>query len=77
MPANKAVACRILELCKARNISVNSLAAIARVPWTTLYSIINEKSQSSGIVTIEQLCRALGIDLHTFFDSALFADDIS
>jgi transcriptional regulator with XRE-family HTH domain len=78
MPANKAIANRIRELCNARNISINSLAAEARVPASTLYSLLNGKSQNPEIVNIERLCRTLCVELYTFFDSSLFGqmDDI-
>ena len=39
MNAKKAVAQRIMELCKSRNITINTLANDAGVPPTTIYSM--------------------------------------
>jgi transcriptional regulator with XRE-family HTH domain len=72
IPTNKAIAYRIRELCNAQNITVNSLAAKARVPLSTLYRLLKGKSRNPGIERIERICRTLRIDLHTFFDSMLF-----
>ena len=52
MNAKKAVAQRIMELCKSRNITINTLANDAGVPPTTIYSMLNAKSRNPGIVTM-------------------------
>ena len=72
MNTKEAVAKRILELCDQRDIAVNELAGISGVPPSTVYSILNEKSQNPGIVTIKKLCDGLEISLIEFFDSLLF-----
>lgn len=72
MNAKKAVACRIKELCADRGIAINTLAALSDVPPSTIYSMLNEKSQNPGIVSVERLCTGLEISLRTFFDSPLF-----
>ena len=63
MNAKEVVACRIKELCKERGIAVNHLAAVAKVPASTIYSILNEKSQNPGIVSIEAICSGLDISI--------------
>lgn len=70
----EAVAKRILQLCDQRNMAVNELAGIAGVPPSTVYSMLNEKSQNPGIVTIKKLCDGLEITLTEFFDAPLFAN---
>ena len=65
---------RIMELCKSRNITVNTLANDAGVPPTTIYSMLNAKSRNPGIVTIKQVCDGLDISLREFFDSPIFDD---
>ena len=72
MNARQAVAQRILELCKNRSITVNTLANDAGIPPTTIYSILNTKSKNPGIVTIKQVCDGMDISLREFFDSPIF-----
>lgn len=74
MNTKEAVAKRILELCKRKNIAVNALANLSGVTPSTIYSILNEKSQNPGIVSIKKLCDGLGISVREFFDSDLFND---
>ena len=74
MNAKQAVAQRILELCKSRSITVNTLANDAGVPPTTIYSMLNTKSRNPSIVTIKQVCDGLDISLREFFDSPIFDD---
>lgn len=72
MTSREAVAERILELCKEKGLAVNALANLAGVTPSTVYSMLNQKSNNPGIVTIQKLCDGMGITLHDFFDSQLF-----
>lgn len=72
MTAKEAVAKRILQLCDERNIAVNALANISGVSPSTVYSMLNEKSQNPGVVSLQKLCDGLEISLRQFFDSELF-----
>ena len=72
MNTKEAVAKRILELCEERNMAVNALATVSGVSPSTIYSMLNEKSQNPGIVSIKKLCDGLEISLRDFFDSDLF-----
>lgn len=72
MKTKQAVAVRILELCRERNITVNTLANISGVPPSTIYSMLNEKSKNPGAVSIKKLCDGFEITLRQFFDSELF-----
>ncbi len=74
MTAKEAVAKRILQLCDERNIAVNALANISGVSPSTVYSMLNEKSQNPGVVSLQKLCDGLEISLRQFFDSELFDD---
>ena len=74
MNTKQAVAKRIVELCNERNIAMNALANIAGVSPSTVYSMLNEKSQNPGAVTIKKLCDGLEITLRQFFDSPEFDD---
>ncbi len=72
MTTKGAVAARILELCDQRNMAVNALAGVSGVSPSTVYSMLNEKSQNPGVVSIKKLCDGLDITLREFFNSALF-----
>ena len=72
MTAKEAVAKRIVQLCAERNIAINTLANNSGVSPSTVYSILNEKSQNPGIVSINKLCDGLEITLREFFASELF-----
>ena len=72
MNTKEAIASRILQLCKERNIAVNELANISGVSPSTVYSILNEKSLNPGAVTIKKLCDGLEITLGEFFTTPEF-----
>lgn len=72
MNTKEAVATRIIDLCKQRNIATNTLANISGVSPSTVYSILNEKSQNPGIVSIKKLCDGFEISLKEFFNSPIF-----
>ncbi len=72
MNTKEAVAQRIIELCNERSIATNALANISGVSPSTVYSMLNEKSQNPGVVSIKKLCDGLEISLREFFDSPLF-----
>ena len=72
MRTKEAVAQRILELCRERNIAVNALANISGVSPSTIYSMLNQKSQNPGVVSIKKICDGLEITVREFFDSPMF-----
>ena len=72
MGTKRAIANRILALCNERKIAVNELANISGVSPSTVYSILNEKSQNPGAVTIKKLCDGLEITLGEFFSTPEF-----
>ncbi len=74
MNTKEAVANRIIDLCAKKNIAINALADISGVPPSTVYSMLNEKSQNPGIVSIKKLCDGLDISIRDFFDSDIFDD---
>ena len=71
MRTKEAVAQRILELCRERNIAVNALANISGVSPSTI-CMLNQKSQNPGVVSIKKICDGLEITVREFFDSPLF-----
>lgn len=74
MRIKKAVAIRILELCAERHITVNALANRSGVAPSTVYSILNTKSQNPGVISLQMLCDGLDISMREFFDTPLFDD---
>ncbi len=72
MNSKEAVAKRIEEICKERHIAINELANESGMPPSTVYSMLNEKSQNPGIVSINKICNGLDISLREFFESDLF-----
>ncbi len=74
MNTKNAVANRIIQLCNQKNIAINALANLSGISPSTLYSVLNEKSQNPGIVTIKKLCDGLDISLREFFDADIFDD---
>ena len=74
MNTKEAVAARIVELCRERNIATNALANLSGVSPSTVYSMLNEKSQNPGIVSLKKLCDGFDITLREFFNSSIFDD---
>ena len=72
MNTKEAVAKRILELCEERNIAINALATNAGISPSTIYSMLNEKSQNPGVVSLKKICDGLDISLREFFDADIF-----
>lgn len=72
MNTKEAIAKRILDLCNERGLAVNALANICGISPSTIYSILNEKSQNPGAVTIKIICDGLEISLRDLFDCDIF-----
>lgn len=74
MNTKEAVAKRICELCAKEDMTINMMANESGIPPSTIYSMLNEKSQNPGVVSLKRICDGLDISLRTFFDSDLFDD---
>lgn len=72
MKLHEAVAKRILEYCKERNITPNKLCTMSGVIQSTINSIFSGRSQNPKLATILYLCEGLQIKLIDFFNSPLF-----
>lgn len=64
---NKLIVDRILELIDDKNITINKLATISKIPQSTLNGIIND-GKSPNLSTLSRLCKGLGISLKDFFN---------
>lgn len=58
---------KIQELVQEKNISINYLAKLCKMPPSTIKNIVNGHSKNVGIVTINKICQGLGISLAEFF----------
>jgi len=74
MGTRAAVADRIEELCKERNITINALSYISGVSNSTIKGIFYKRSQNPGVVTIKKLCDGFNITLGEFFSTPIFDD---
>ena len=72
MGAKEAIANRIIQLCSERQIAINELAGRSGVSPSTVYSILDARSQNPGAVTIKKLCDGLEITLGEFFSTPEF-----
>lgn len=72
MSVKKAVAQRLQELCAQRQITVNTLANLAGVTPSTIYSILDPNRKDVGIVVIKKLCDGLELPLEEFFGGDAF-----
>lgn len=74
MNIKEAVEKKIIKLCTERKIAINTLANVSGVSPSTVYSMLNEKSQNPGIVSIKKLCDGLEITIKDFFNDEIFED---
>ncbi len=72
MNTQEAIAARIIQLCKERQITPNGLSNLAAVPQSTIKSILLGESKNPGAVTIKKLCDGLEITLGEFFSTPEF-----
>lgn len=72
MNISQAVAERILELCRERDITVNKLCTISAVTQSTVNDIVNHRAKNIGIITIKKLCDGLEMTISDFFDTPVF-----
>ena len=72
MKLNEAIAARIRELCKERNMSQYKLHLVSGVPQSTLSTILNCSFSSMKVRIIYEICEGMQISLEEFFASPLF-----
>jgi transcriptional regulator with XRE-family HTH domain len=70
---NEAIAARIRELCKERDMTQYKLYLASGVPQSTLSTILNCSFPSMKVRIIYEICEGLQISLEEFFTSPLFA----
>jgi len=72
MGIKSATVSRIKNICLEKKIAINSLANLAGLTPSTVYSILNPDRKDIGIVTIKKLCDGLDMTVVEFFDDAVF-----
>lgn len=72
MTTVEAVRNRILQLCEARNMSINRLATVCALPPSSIKNILYGKSQNPKLLTVKMICDGLDITLGEFFSSEEF-----
>lgn len=72
MTTTQAVKNRILQLCGAKNITINKLATLSALPPSSIKNILYGKSNNPKLLTIKQICDGLEITLQEFFNSEDF-----
>ena len=75
-----AVRQRIINIASEKKITLHKLALNSGIPYSTLSSFMNGKSNSVTLTTLLHLCEGANIELYDFFKDELFkeveADDI-
>ena len=61
---------RIINLAIENNVSLHQLSLDAGIPYSTLSSFLNGKSEDPKISTILHICEGLNISLQEFFDES-------
>lgn len=72
MSVKDAVANRVRELCRERNIKPNELANISAVTASTVYSLLDDRRRDVSIITVKKLCDGLEMTLGEFFSTQVF-----
>ena len=63
---------RIINLCKAREITVNKLSTICGLTQSTLNNIVSGRNKSVTLSTLKKICDGLDITIQEFFDNDVF-----
>lgn len=76
MQLSTAVRQRIINLAIEKDITLHQLSLDAGIPYSTLSSFLNGKSEIPKLSTIFLICEGLNISLSEFFNDRLFKDVI-
>ena len=72
MEIKEAIKTRITELCNEKSITIYELGKLSGIRATTIYSIIDGKSNNPSIISINKICKGLNISVREFFDDESF-----
>ena len=68
MTLTNLVAKRIKELCKSRKLSINQLATMSGLAYSTVNSIVRETSKSPTLATLVRIASALNLTIIEFLN---------
>lgn len=63
---------RIKALCKDKDYSINKLANVSDIHYSTVRDFMNGKNNNMGVLTLKKLCDGLELSLFDFFDTEAF-----
>ena len=69
-----AVRQRIINIASKNDVSLHKLALSSGIPYSTLSSFMNGKSNSLTLTTLLHLCEGAHMELQDFFKDPLFKD---
>ena len=69
-----AVRQRIINIASKEEVSLHKLALSSGIPYSTLSSFMNGKSNSLTLTTLLHLCEGAHMELQDFFKDPLFKD---
>jgi len=69
---DNAVRERIRKLCQTKNYTINKLADVSGLNYSTVRDFMKGKNNNIGIITIKKLCDGLDISLYDFFHHEMF-----
>lgn len=72
MGIKTAILLRVKHLCKDKGIKLNTLATLAGVTPSTVYSMFDEDRSDIGVVVLKKLCDGLEITIIDFFSDNIF-----
>lgn len=75
MKVNRAIAQRIRQILKEKNISQYRLERNAAIPYSTMINIMNGSRESCKVKTLILIIRTLGITVSEFFNDPVFESD--
>lgn len=75
MKLNEAVAIRIREILKERNMTQYRLEQNAGITHNTMLSLMNGRYKSCNLTTVVLIIRAFGMTVSEFFNHPVFESD--
>lgn len=74
MGIKDAVALRFQNICAARKMKLNELAAVSGVTPSSVYSMMDPARRNVSVVLVKKLCDGLEMTLAEFFDAPEFVE---
>ena len=75
MKINSAVAKRLSDILRQRNMSFYRLEKITLIPHNTMKTLMRETNNGVNLKTVMQIAKGLNMALKEFFDDPIFERD--